>query len=237
MLRRLLDEWLAPAARRRGLARNPSTMEAALARCAARLPALGTVIDVGASDGRWSRMASAILPPARYFMVEARAEHESGLKRTAERPGFSYRLCAAGDRDGTIHFDATELFGGLASETPPERNGIEVPVRRLDGLAAEHRLAAPYAIKLDTHGYEVPILQGAGDLLRQAALLVIECYYFEVAPGALLAHEMCAWLAARGFRCVDLADPVHRPRDGALWQADLFFAPQADPAFASSAFA
>ena len=127
-------------------------------------------------------------------------------------------------------------LGGLASETPPARNGIVVPVRRLDGLAAELGLAGPYAIKLDTHGYEIPILEGAGALLAQSALLVIECYNFRVAPQALLAHEMCAWLEARGFRCIDLCDPLHRARDGALWQMDLFFAPAASAAFQSDAY-
>ena len=204
-----LRERLREAARRRGFARNPNTMEAALARCAARGPGIRTVIDVGASDGRWSRAASRILPPARFFMVEARAEHEPGLARTARDARFSYEICAAGDRDGEIYFDARDLFGGLAG---------------------------PYAIKLDTHGYEVPILEGAAALLAQSTLLVIECYNFRVAPRSLLAHEMCAWLEARGFRCIDLCDPLHRASDGALWQMDLFFVPATDPAFARNAF-
>jgi FkbM family methyltransferase len=235
-LSRLFHEWLVPAARRRGFARNPATMEAALARCAARRPGLRTVIDVGASDGRWSRVARGILAPAHYFMVEARAEHEPGLARTAADPAFSYQICAAGNRDGEIHFDATELFGGQASDTPYEKNDIVVPVRTLDGLAAARTLRGPYAIKLDTHGYEVQILEGARELLRQSRLLIIECYNFRLTPQTLLAHEMCATLAERGFRCIDLCDPLFRARDGALWQMDLFFVPDSDPAFESNSY-
>jgi FkbM family methyltransferase len=229
-------ERLAAMARRLGLARNPATMEAALARCAARNPGLRTVIDVGASDGRWSRMAHAILPPAHYFMVDARSEHEPGLARTARDPAFSYQICAAGNRDGEIHFDATELFGGQASDTPYEKNGIVVPVRTLDGLAAQRKLRAPYAIKLDTHGYEVPILDGARGILEDSRLLIIECYNFRLTPQTLLAHEMCAYLGERGFRCVDLCEPLYRARDGALWQMDLFFAPASDAMFESNAY-
>jgi len=236
MLRKLYRDWLVPAARRRGIARNPATMEAALARCAARLPGIRTVIDVGASDGRWSRKARGILPPAHYFMVEARTEHEAGLAGTAAHPDFSYAICAAGNRDGEVYFDATELFGGQASDTPVERNGIVVPVRRLDSLVAERGLAGPYAIKLDTHGYEVPILEGAGGILERAVLLVIECYNFRLTPQTLLAHEMCAYLAERGFRCIDLCDPMYRARDGALWQMDLFFAPDSHAVFSSNVY-
>jgi FkbM family methyltransferase len=236
MLGRLLHEWIGPFARRHGLARSRSTMEAALARCAARRPGLRTVIDVGASDGRWSRVARGILPPAHYFMVEARSEHEPGLKATAARAGFSYQICAAGNRDGEIHFDATALFGGQASETPYEKNDIVVPVRTLDGLVAERRLEGPYALKLDTHGYEIPILEGARGVLERARLLIIECYNFRLTPQSLVAHEMCAWLGERGFRCIDLADPLYRERDGALWQMDLFFAPAGDPVFATNVY-
>jgi len=227
MLRRFLQKWLAP---------NPATMEAALARCAARGLDVRTVIDVGASDGRWSRSARRILPAAHYFMVEARAEHEPGLRRTAANRAFSYQICAAGDRDGEIYFDATALFGGQASDTPYEKNCIVVPVRTLDGLVAERGLQGPFALKLDTHGYEIPILQGAAALLARADLLIIECYNFRVAAQSLLAHEMCAWLAERGFRCIDLADPLYRERDGALWQMDLFFAPAAHRAFESNVY-
>jgi len=235
-LRHLIRERLVTAARLRGVARNPATMEAALARCAARRPDIRTFIDVGASDGRWSRKARKILPPAHYFMVEARTEHEPGLAATAADPDFSYAICAAGNRDGQVYFDATELFGGQASDTPVEKNGIVVPVRRLDSLAAERGLAGPYAIKLDTHGYEVPILEGAGGMLARAALLVIECYNFRLTPQTLLAHEMCAYLAERGFRCIDLCDPMYRARDGALWQMDLFFAPASHAVFSSNVY-
>jgi FkbM family methyltransferase len=236
MLPARLGEWLGAAARRHGLSRNLATMEAALSRCAGRGTPLRTVIDVGASDGRWSRMARGILPPAHYFMVEAQRGHEAGLARTAADPDFSYQICAAGHRDGEIYFDAAELFGGLASDTPVGKNCIVVPVRTLDGLVRERALQGPYAVKLDTHGFEVPILEGARDVLRQAVLLVIECYNFRLTPQTLLAHEMCAYLAERGFRCIDLCDPMYRPRDQALWQMDLFFARAEDAAFATNAY-
>lgn len=216
--------------------RDPVSMEAALARRAACNPGVRTVIDVGASDGRWSRVARRILPPAHYFMVEARSEHESGLAKTAAQADFSYEICAAGNRDGEIHFDATDLWGGQASDIAYEKNDIVVPVRRLDGLVAERRLEGPFALKLDTHGYELQIFEGAREILAQARLLIVECYNFRLTPQSLLAHEMCAWLGERGFRCIDLCDPLYRARDGALWQMDLFFVPASDAAFASNSY-
>jgi hypothetical protein len=109
-----------------------------------------------------------------------------------------------------------------------------VPVETVDRAIAARGLPGPYGLKLDTHGYEVPVLEGAVATLQQASLLVIEAYNFTLAPGSLRFPELCAWLEARGFRCCDLADPMRRPRDGALWQMDLAFAPAGSPLFDSN---
>jgi hypothetical protein len=38
-------------------------------------------------------------------------------------------------------------------------------------------------------------------------------------------------MAQRGFRCIDLVDPMHRPHDDSLWQMDLVFARKDRPEF------
>ena len=60
-------------------------------------------------------------------------------------------------------------------------------------------LPGPYMIKLDTHGYEVPILLGAKETLRKANLVVIETYNFRLREGVLLFHEMVAYMRDLGF--------------------------------------
>lgn len=215
-----------------------NSTRAGLARAAARGARLGSVIDVGASDGRWSRMAAAIFPDARFLMVEAQRTHEPALRRLArEDARFDRALVAAGPRDGTIHFDAADPFGGVASEQTTGAADIVVPMRTLDGLVAERGLHGPYLLKLDTHGFETAILSGAAATLRAARLLVIEVYNFRLMPdpGCLRFHELCSWLEPRGFRCVDICEVSRRPKDHVLWQMDMIFEP-ADGVFASDAF-
>jgi FkbM family methyltransferase len=208
----------------------------ALARVKARGLEVGTIIDVGASDGRWSLKARDVLPGVRSHLVEANPVHRESLAALCrERPGFSCSLVAAGPVDGEIAFDGSNPGGGRAA--PPD--GLDhplLPQRSLDSLAREHGLAPPYLIKLDTHGYELPILEGATGLFPQTSLMVIEAYTFPLRGSGPRFFELADWLAARGFLAIDLSEPLWRPGDGALWQFDLFFVPATRPEFASVRF-
>ena len=184
-----------------------------------------TVIDVGASNGMWTREVIARFPDQNYFLVEARREHEPALAAfAAENTRVRYTICAAADRPGEVHFHAGDLFGGLAAHTAFSEHDIVVPARTLDEVVATHQLQPPFWLKLDTHGFEEQILAGAPTLLAQASLVVIEAYNHRMGFGNLLFDELCRVMAQRGFRCLDFFDPLYRPHDGSFWQADLAFA-------------
>jgi FkbM family methyltransferase len=200
-------------------------MEQALVAIQQRKHRVRTIIDIGASDGRWTALALRQFPDCAYLLIEAQPVHAAALKTFASgRPNVQVALAAAGEKSGTIHFDATDPFGGIASEHPFPNNDIVVPVTTLDREVRARNLAGPFLIKFDTHGFEVPILNGARETLAQTEVLVMECYNFKIAGACLLFHEMCAHLEREGFRCIDLVDPMRRPLDNCLWQMDLVFA-------------
>jgi len=97
-------------------------------------------------------------------------------------------------------------------------------------------LEPPYLVKLDTHGHEVSILEGARRTLQASSLLVVEAYNFDIGEGALRFHQMCRHMEELGFRCADLADPMWRPGDAFFWQMDLFFVPRNRPEFVSNVY-
>jgi len=201
-------------------------------KAAAGLHKVQTVIDIGASDGSWSELARQHYPDAHFLLVEAQANpHEPALRRyVAQHPRAQYLLAAAGPRQGTIHFDATDPFGGVASDKPTGQRDIVIPVTTVDVEVARRKLPSPYLIKLDTHGFEVPILDGAEQTLAKTELLVIEAYNFTLRPGVLRFPELCQHMEGRGFRCLDVVDQLYRP-DGTLWQFDMFFARADAPEF------
>jgi FkbM family methyltransferase len=207
------------------LALQSMGVEHALQRTARRGLSIGTVIDVGASDGRWSEACKLYVPQARYLLIEAQAIHEPALKRyCATHPNAQFIVAAAADQVGAeLYFDDSDPFGGQAHRQRSASATNRVPVTTIDHEVLQRGLDGPYLIKLDTHGFEVPILRGAERALQNAELLIIEAYNFRIAPEALLFHELIAYLDQRGFRVVDLSEPLWRAKDGAFWQIDIFF--------------
>lgn len=212
-------------------------MEGAFRALAARGHRIGTVVDIGASDGGWSGALMPYFPASRYLLIEAQSSRQAALEAFCRGHGNAdYVLAAAGDREGTIHFDTTDPLGGLASETAFATNDAVVPMVTVDATVAARKLPGPYLLKFDTHGFELPILRGAVATLRDTEVVVMECYNFHIAPEALTFDEMSAHMRGLGFRCIDLVCPLHRPHDDAFWQADLVFVRSDRPEFANRAY-
>ena len=212
------------------------TLYGALARISKRGLEIGTVIDVGASNGSWSDVCLRYFPTPFYYLIEAQQPHEPALKQFKRAyPRSDYVLSAAGDAVGEIHFDNTGLFGGIASkEARPGQ--ITVPMTTVDEQVRRRGLTPPFLLKLDTHGFEVPIFEGARETLRQTALIVVETYNFQLESTSLRFPDLCDYLEGKGFRCVDMSDPLYRPRDGAFWQFDLYFMPKGHPIFTANTY-
>jgi FkbM family methyltransferase len=211
----------------------------ALKRIAARGIEINSVFDVGASNGSWSLEARQYWPRAHYHLVEASAQHQPALDAVCSAtPGFSYVLAAASDEPGTVFFEANGAFGGLAMKDENQRPGtLGVPAVTLDGEAASRGLQGPYLVKLDTHGFEVPILNGAKQVLAGANLVVIETYNFQLEKDSLKFWQMCQFMDELGFAVIDISDPMWRLKDQSFWQIDLLFVPKSRPEFSYNRYA
>ncbi len=212
------------AVHRLGDAKNQPVFQAALERLAAWAVEVASVIDVGASDGSWSEALMRIYPQAAYLLIEANAVHKAALSRFCDaHPNASHLIAAAGESSGVLYFDGSHAFSGQASTAPTTAASTEVDCVSIDDQVAQRGLQGPFLIKLDTHGFELPILRGARQTLKHASVVILECYNFKIAPQALRFHEICAHMEEMGYRCIDLFDPLYRPRDHAFWQCDLVF--------------
>ena len=200
------------------------TMRGAMQALAQQNIPLKTIVDIGASDGHWAEMTMEFFPQIDYLLIEAQVVHQEKLEIfIIEHPNAQYCLAAAGDKAGRIFFDAGNPFGGQASYEPYAQNNIEVEVTTVDAQVAQRGLSGPFMLKLDTHGFEVPILTGATEVLRHTQIIVIECYVQYLTENSLTFSQMCSYLETFGFRCIDAVDLEWRPFDNTLWQMDLVF--------------
>jgi FkbM family methyltransferase len=104
---------------------------------------------------------------------------------------FNY---AVGKDDGSLFLKRS--YGQGRTSVTEKNTGYKVCVKSIDSVAKELNLT-PTVIKIDTEGFEIPILQGALSVLaRYKPKLLIASYHY---PNE--AHEVIEYLNARGFVC------------------------------------
>jgi FkbM family methyltransferase len=212
------------------------TMQAGLYRNKNRGIIPKTIIDVGAAEGTWTLAAMNVWKDSQYVLMEPLQERKAKLTALKNTYNNVYIVnAAAGDKKGTIpFFVAEDLDGsGIADNGTLART---IPVTTIDEEVKKWQLPGPYIIKLDTHGYEVPILGGATETIKHTLLVIIECYGFQIAPQSLLFWEMCRYMQEKGFRLIDVVDVMRREKDHAFWQCDAFFVPATSPVFSSNTY-
>ena len=201
------------------------TMEGMLQRARNNGIRPASLIDLGAARGDWSRLARRIFPEAAVLMVEPLEERRQALKQLGDEwSNTHFAPAVVGETAGEVTFHVTDDLDGSGIYTgdhghPPRT----VPCETLDSLVERHQLPAPFLVKFDTHGYELPILAGATRTLAETCAIAMEVYNFQISPTAIRFWDMARHLEELGFLCADLGDLMSRPGDGLLWQMDLLF--------------
>lgn len=192
------------------------------------------IVDVGASDGIWTRQALLIFPRAQFLLFDA-LEHNrpalDALKR--EHPNCDFWIGALGPEPGTREFNATgDQSSFFPSESFPAKTKIHLEVRTLDSFLDSKAMQPPDLIKADIQGFELEMLKGAPRCLEHAELVLLEVSFHQVYANAPLAHDVVAWMRDRGFRLYDICTYGQRNSDRQLTQSDFLFAPARSKLFA-----
>jgi FkbM family methyltransferase len=203
---------------------NQPILDGALRRLQGQKMEIASLIDIGASNGSWSRVFAEYFPDRDHLLIDANQVHEADLKKACqEHPRWRYALTAVGATQGELYFDSSDPLGGHLAETPHNENYRPCPVTTIDSLLERQPLPGPFMIKLDTHGVEIPILSGAAKTLQQTTAIVIEAYNFTFGQPAVPFWDLCRHMLGLGFRPLDIFDLLYRELDNAFWQLDLLF--------------
>jgi len=217
----------------RDIGLRPSSLETALKRLQKGNPNIATIVDIGAAVGAWSEWALEFFPNARLLMLEPLEERRASLtKVAAKHPNAHFKIAAAGSQTGKARFSVTDDLDG-SGMYGNNGNGREVDIIRVDQEVKSLGLPGPYLIKFDTHGFELPILEGCSAILPQTEVIIMEVYNFKIlgSPTCIRFPEMVLKMESMGFSVCDILEPIWRNRDGCLWQFDLIFRRSDAPLF------
>ena len=201
-----------------------------------------TVIDVGVATGTPELYDG--LPAARLVLVEPVAEWREAMEAIARTRSAHIALAAAGAHAGEIEISVhrapvcSSMLGDRRGDAgQPTRR---VPMRRLDEIVAEAGAPGPYVIKVDVEGAELEVLKGAGALLGETELILLEVSLFELVPGTPQLAEVVGWMHEHGFAVADFYNGHNRLLDGSLAQVDIAFVQESgrfrrDHAYATAA--
>lgn len=200
-----------------------NTMESGLQRISGKLN-INTIIDIGAAAGTWTEKCLPIWKKSNYLLFEPLTERDTDLndlKLRNKEIKITHIKAAAGQKKSKMSFSVSEDLDG--SGFYGSGNLREIDLLSIDDVITKENENGPFLLKLDTHGFEIPIFEGAKKALKNTNLIIVEVYGFYVAPNSLLFWEICDYLDKLGFRLFDVVDIMRRPKDAAFWQCDAFF--------------
>lgn len=194
------------------------------------------VFDVGANTGQYARLLRSSGYPGRIISFEPlTTAHAELLKSSQSDPRWEVAPRAAiGEAEGEveIHVAGNSASSSLLDMLEEHRAaaphsayvGVEkTPLHRLDNLAP--KFLAPedkWFLKIDTQGYEAPVLRGTSGLSNPPAGIQLELSLRPLYDGQLLYREMIQLVVEMGYELWDIV-PGFRDQQQRLLQLDAVF--------------
>jgi FkbM family methyltransferase len=169
------------------------------------------IIDVGAHDGSitalpWSQDVNNVV-----YAIEPNPKFSECLK-SYNLPNLKVFSCAMGDSVGTKDFyinsdDQTssllpaKCIGDWQAYKENLRNVevVQVNICRLDIFAREQGLTEVHLLKVDAQGFDLQVLQGAGEFLHSVQKIQLEVQLQPLYEGSSTKDEVLEYLTSRGF--------------------------------------
>jgi len=168
-------------------------------------------VDVGANSGAFTVLACAARG-ARGYCFEPVPSIYARLRENLHLNHLTDRVCSmnvgVSDGDGTLVFTtASDARNHVIAENERPEDSIAVRVTTLDAVLANE---SPTMLKIDTEGYEAPVINGAAEVLRKESLhsVILEL----TGHGARYGFDedsICESLVTSGFTPCSY-DPVKR---------------------------
>ncbi len=172
---------------------------------------INVVLDVGANDGDYGREIRDEGYTGRIVSFEPNPDAFVRLSRSiAKDPLWDAYQLGVGDKDGVLTLSVAndDVFSsfksitklGEASHHAKQARTEQVKVVRLDEFLAQNPdLLDRTYLKIDTQGYEMEVLQGAGDMLKKMAAVQAEIGLIKTYQGEIDWLDAIRWMRENDF--------------------------------------
>ncbi len=201
-----------------------------------------TILDVGANEGQFARIARQQCPAARLICFEPIPECADNLRSLAQSLGNMEVECVAlGDRPGEAEFHVNEFspsssllpLGSAHRRSFPKATSTrthKVRVATLDDYAGRLVGAGRVLAKIDVQGGEYLVLSGARRAVEHVDEIVVEMSLVPLYDGQRLFDDVHALLSDLGFDFRGIIDQLRCPTTGEPLQIDgIYRKRSADP--------
>lgn len=153
------------------------------------VPAEPIILDAGANVGATGVWWVAHHPGATLHCFEPEPANFALLQANlGDRPRVGLHQVALGEEEGTANLHVAE-HGAMhtMADASVGTSEVEVPVWRLDRFLERHDLPRVDILKLDVEGFEMEVLRGFGERLRDVGIIAGEVHEDWVDPAAFYA--------------------------------------------------
>jgi FkbM family methyltransferase len=188
-----------------------------------------SIIDIGAYEGNWTRLAHRVFPGVQTLMIEAQAGKVPFLEEVCrELPNVRFTSALLGPEAGrTIDFYEMETGSSVFPErSDVPRETVTLQMLTLDQVGGE--LDGPVFLKVDVQGAELEVLAGAPRLLERCEVIQLEVALVPYNEGAPTMLDVLRYMDERNFVPLDVSG-FSRPNGVDLAQMDILFVPKSSP--------
>lgn len=191
-----------------------------------------SIIDVGANNSGWSRMAKRVFPIADFYLIEPQIEMKEHLEAFCKDfSGSIYFLAGAGAKTEKLTLTIWDDLAGSSFLVKRDENLIKIGKQRdieiitIDQLIRDKKIKIPELVKLDIQGFELEALKGATKLFGDVEVFILEVslFSFEEVSGIPDFADVVNFMLDKGYVVYDFPNFLRRPLDGALGQCDICF--------------
>lgn len=166
-------------------------------------------LDLGAFEGKWTKLLREVYPSAQIVMVDANTDKERLLRALGD-----CRIAVLGDADGreVDYYKCLDGDAGSGNGIYRENTAFSFAAEKRKCVTLSTLLGSPEGfdlIKMDVQGAELDVIRGGLPIVINSRYLLLELQTHNYNLGAPHFEEVVAFLHGHGFGVVDIVDLMY----------------------------